>query len=190
MSDNAIDLKIRRCADILRSGGVVVCPTEGIYGLSAAADHDDAILRIIDIKRRDPNKGLIMVGSSFEMVRKYIDVSAIAPDTFRQMLCTWPGHHTWVVPCTSLVSLHLTGNRKTIAVRVSPFNILQRLCEYTQSPLVSTSANISGSSPIDNIGALHDTFGDLVDYILDEPCGRAKKPSTIHDSLSGRILRP
>ena len=94
MSDNAIDLKIRRCADILRSGGVVVCPTEGIYGLSAAANHDDAILRIIDIKRRDPNKGLIMVGSSFEMVRKYIDVSAIAPDTFRQMLCTWPGHHT------------------------------------------------------------------------------------------------
>ena len=45
MSDNAIDLKIRRCADILRSGGVVVCPTEGIYGLSAAANHDDAILR-------------------------------------------------------------------------------------------------------------------------------------------------
>lgn len=183
------DDKITLCAKVINDGGVVICPTEGIYGFSASINNDKAILRIIDIKKRDEKKGLIVVSSSFEMLDGLIEINKLPPFIINNIKSSWPGHHTWILPCTDKVSQILTGGRNSIAVRVSAFDTLKKLCDKVGSPIVSTSANISGYDPINTIEALHKSFGSDVDYILDMPCGGALKASTIHDALTNTIIR-
>ena len=183
------DDKIALCAKVIQDGGVVICPTEGIYGFSASLNDDKALMRIIDIKKRDEKKGFIVVASSFEMLDGLIDTSKLSCNILNTIKASWPGHHTWILPCTDNVSHILTGGSKSIAVRVSAFATLKKLCDKVGYPIVSTSANISGCEPINTIDALHKAFYVDVDYILDMPCGGALKASTIHDALTNTILR-
>ena len=76
-----------------------------------------------------------------------------------------------------------------MAARVTDFELLSALCDEVGEPIVSTSANISGSEPLTTLPELQATFAASVDYILDEPCMGRNKPSTIYDALTGAVLR-
>ena len=76
-----------------------------------------------------------------------------------------------------------------MAARVTDFELLAALCDEVGEPIVSTSANISGSEPLTTLPELQATFATSVDYILDEPCMGRNKPSTIYDALTGAVLR-
>ncbi len=184
-----MDLDIKKAIQVLTEGGVIICPTEGIYGFSCIANNLDAVKRIIEIKKRDNNKGLILVSDSIEKVKNLIDIDKIPKKSLDLMHELWPGHHTFVVPCNSNVDPLLTGNRNTIAIRISNFHVLSSLCKDLPYPIVSTSANISGHDPLTTIDMLEKEFGDVVDYILKKNCQGLKKSSTIHDALTGQILR-
>lgn len=181
--------KLDEAASTLKEGGVIVCPTEGVYGLSALVNNAKAIERIIDIKHRASNKGLIIVASDIAMLEGIVSFAKLSKDSMRLINEKWPGHATFILPCSSSVPALLTGGRSTIAVRISAFPLLQELCRKVGAPIVSTSANISGNEPIASISELNKVFGDKVDYILDEPCQGLNKPSTIYDAQSGQILR-
>lgn len=184
-----MDLEIQKAIQVLNQGGVIICPTEGIYGFSCIANNIDAVKRIIEIKKRDDNKGLILVSDSIEKVKKLIDIEKIPKESLDLMHKLWPGHHTFVVPCNSNINALLTGNRHTIAIRISSFDVLSSLCKDLTYPIVSTSANISGQDPISTLDMLEKEFGHVVDYILKKNCQGLKKSSTIHDALTGQILR-
>lgn len=182
--------KITQAATILKQGGVIVCPTEGVYGLSALANNSQAIERIIKIKHRALNKGLIVVAANVDMLSGLIDMSALNEQALSLVHSKWPGHTTLILPASDQAPKLLTGGRNTLAVRVSSFSLLSHLCFTLGAPIVSTSANISGSEPLATIEQLRNTFASEVDYILDEPCQGLHKPSTIYDALSGKVLRP
>lgn len=185
----AVREKMLKAAEILRAGGVIICPTEGLYGISALADREGAVKRIIEMKRRSVNKGLILVTDSTENCTKVADLSQLSSASLQMLHDNWPGHNTFILPAASSLSPLLTGGRNTVAVRVTAFPLLAELCRLAGGPLVSTSANISGEETLTDTKDLVACFGNSVDFILDEPCEGKKTASRIFDAVSGKLLR-
>lgn len=175
---------IARAAAVLLGGGVVTCPTEGVFGLSCMPDNADAIARLLAIKQRDPAKGLILIASSKLQLADWI---AIAPQTIpdpdpQQAI-------TWIVKAADNVSTLVRGEHDGIAVRITTNPIARALCEAVDSALISTSANISGAPVSSNADVLRREFAGSVDYIVPGNCGPATGPSEIRDLASGKQLR-
>lgn len=176
---------IRRAGRIIRAGGVVAYPTEGVFGLGCLPDDAVAVSRVLDIKNRDPSKGLILVASRIEQLGVWIDV----PDA-SERLSSAPGRPvTWVVPQAAGVPYWIGGEHSGIAVRITSHPVAAALCDAADSALVSTSANSSGRRPARNRYILRRYFRDLVDYIVPGECGSAKSSSEIRELDSGKVLR-
>ena len=175
---------ISRATDILLGGGVITCPTEGVFGLICMPDNSAALLRLLAIKQRDPAKGLILMAASKQQLRDWI---AMPPDSIPD---PQPDQAiTWIVPAAAGVSELVRGEHSGIAVRITTHPTARSLCEAVGSPLISSSANIAGEAPVSDSDALHREFAGSVDYVLPGECGPATGPSEIIDLKTGKKLR-
>jgi tRNA threonylcarbamoyl adenosine modification protein (Sua5/YciO/YrdC/YwlC family) len=150
-------------ADLLRSGGVALLPTDTIYGLHAVATDQRAIARIRAMKSRDGDKPFVIIASSVEQLHT---LGATIPE---QLSGLWPA------PLTAI----LTSGETTIAARIPDLEWLRALLDRT-GPLVSTSANRSGELPVSSPDALADDLQNGLNALLDQG-PREGKPSTIVD---------
>jgi L-threonylcarbamoyladenylate synthase len=183
-------LAIAKAANIILQGGVIAYPTEAVFGLGCDPLNENAILRILQIKERDPHKGLILVAASIEEVLPFIDAKKVPLTVWKTIEERWPGPFTYVMPCSSLVSSILSGGRQTIAVRVSNNPVVKALCLQANMALVSTSCNRSGSDPIKTAESVEIEFGNRLDYVVHEAVGGLDSPTEIVDALTGKIIRP
>lgn len=175
---------IPRATDVLLGGGVITCPTEGVFGLSCMPDNSAALLRLLEIKQRDPAQGLILIAASKAQLRDWISILPESiPDPQPDQAITW------IVPAADGVSELVRGKHSGIAVRITTNPTARSLCEAVASPLISTSANIAGEAIASDSDALHRIFAGSVDYILPGECGPASGPSEIIDLQSGKKLR-
>jgi L-threonylcarbamoyladenylate synthase len=177
---------LARAADVLLRGGVIVYPTEGVYGLGCLPDDLGAVQRVLEMKRRDAGKGLILVAANSQQFDGWVSLppgtSLPEPD---------PQHPiTWIVPPGPRVDPLLRGEHAGIAVRLTSNPVAKAICEAVDSPLVSTSANITGKPTARNRFVLRRQFASRVDYVVPGDCGPASGPSEIRDFSSGTIIRP
>lgn len=189
MPSNPEEKMLDESAEVIKQGGVVIAPTEGVYGFSCAFDNEAAIERILQIKGRAAAKGLITACSSVQQALSLIDSDKVPDKTLSLMHQLWPGPHTFVLPCRECYQGLLTGFRPTIALRVSGFKLLHELCAKAGKPLVSTSVNLSGRAPISSIEEAKEQFEGQVDYIITAPCQGLSGPTSIYDGLTGQVLR-
>lgn len=174
-------------AYIIRQGGVIAYPTESCYGLGCDPANGSAVRRILAIKRRHFNKGLILVADHLTRLRPYFREIPVA--TREDILSSWPGPYTWLLPARRNVSRLLRGSHDLIAVRVSRHRVVRALCRESSRALVSTSANRAGRSAIRSFDALEAILGHEVDAIVEGEIGRRKAPSTIRNGLDGSCIR-
>ena len=175
---------ISRATDILLGGGVITCPTEGVFGLICMPDNSAALQRLLEIKQRDPAKGLILMAASKQQLRDWI---AMPPESIPD---PQPDQAiTWIVPAAAGVSELVRGEHSGIAVRITTHPTARSLCEAVGSALISSSANIAGEAPVSDSDALHREFAGSVDYVLPGECGPATGPSEIIDLKTGKKLR-
>ncbi|MGI9200131.1 MAG: L-threonylcarbamoyladenylate synthase [Woeseiaceae bacterium] len=175
---------IAQAVDILRKGGVITCPTEGVFGLSCLPDNAGAVQRLLDIKQRDVAKGLILIAASKDQLRDWVAVATDdIPDPKPDLAITW------IVPASENVSALVRGEHAGIAVRITSNPVARELCAAAESPLVSTSANLAGEPTVTDRAALSREFAGRVDYIVPGECGPLSGPSEIIDLESGRKLR-
>lgn len=168
---------------VLRDGGVIAYPTEGVFGLGCSPNRADAVGRILELKGRDASKGLILIAGRPGELAGWADFDALPADP--------PKHPvTWIVPAGALAYPALTGGRETIAIRITTHPVASRLATLAGVPLVSTSANLSGRAAARNRIALRRAFRDRLDLIVPGSLGQARGPSEIRDLASGRIVRP
>lgn len=179
--------QLRRAGRTLKNGGVIVYPTEAVQGLGCLPWDAAAVCRILHLKRRAPGKGLIVVASAVEQLRELADFSRVV--RLQEVLATWPGHVTWLLPAQAQTPSWLTGQHASLAVRVSAHPVVRQLC-VANGPLVSTSANPSGCRPTASRRRARAYFGNKVDCYVPGNTGRARAPSQIRDSGTGRLLRP
>ena len=176
---------IRQAADILLAGGTIAYPTEGVYGLGCLADDDQAIARVLEIKRRDPSKGVILIVSRADQLDGWVRPEELAgipePDPTAPI--------TWIATPGPRVSALVRGDHDGVAVRVTGNPVARELCEAVDAPIVSTSANISGRPVARNAYVLRRQFRRLVDYVVPGRCGPATGPSEIRVLADDTVLR-
>ena len=176
---------IGQAARTARRGGVIAYPTEAVYGLGCLPWCQEAVLRILRLKRRSRSRGLILITSSLEQVEPLVHFRGI--DRAR-VLAAWPGPVTWILPASRLVPDWVRGNSRDVAIRVTAHAPTRALCELT-GPLVSTSANVSGGAPARSAARVRACFPAGIDYVVPGSAGAGPAPSEIRDARSGAILR-
>ncbi|PKM42711.1 MAG: threonylcarbamoyl-AMP synthase [Gammaproteobacteria bacterium HGW-Gammaproteobacteria-1] len=181
------NFKLREAVRALLGGGIVAYPTEAVYGLGCDPLNPDAVLRLLALKRRSVDKGLILVAADFSQLEPYLLPLDVALE--RQVVASWPGPVTWLLPVRPEVPGWLRGSHDTLAVRVSAHPVVRALCAAYGGPIVSTSANPADRRPARNALTVQRMFGGGVDFILHAPLGGLERPTQIRDGRSGRIIR-
>jgi L-threonylcarbamoyladenylate synthase len=180
--------RVARAARIARAGGVIAYPTEAVFGLGCLPRDRKAVMRLLAIKRRSWQKGLILVAADFRELEPYV---LLPPEPRRsEILATWPGPNTWVLDARADAPRWITGGRASVAVRVTAHPLAAELCRTVGEALVSTSANVSRRPPHRRLLTLRRDLGRSVDYVLAGALGGLEAPTAIRDGRSGRVLRP
>lgn len=173
----------------LRGGALIGYPTETVFGIGCDAANAEAVAAIARIKQRARGKGLILVAGHPDLLRDWV---ACTPAQWRKACATWPGAVTWVFPAGRpqgrVIPPQLRAADDTVAVRVSPHPLVQRLSQALGRPIVSTSANRRGRTPARNTLVLRQQLGTELDFVLDGARGSGR-PSRVMDGRTGRILR-
>ena len=178
---------IETAAAIVKDGGIVAYPTEAVYGLGCDPTNPLALQRLIDLKKRASDKGLILIASNQSQLSSFIR----APNDSIQALMNehWPGPVTLGVESKPTTNPLLTGGRTTLAVRVSDHHVVRALCDACGHALVSTSANISGQSALRTSTDVISKLGKEIEAVLEGELGGLAKPTMIIEASSGKILR-
>jgi len=169
----------------IRAGGVIAYPTEAVWGLGCDPTDRDAVQRILDLKSRPEDKGLVLVGSSLEQFNDWIQ--PLSADDKKAVMATWPGPVTWVLPCYESVPTWLRGKHASLAIRISDHPIVKALCDEA-GPLVSTSANPAGKEPARTLLRVRQYFPNGINCLLPGALGGRRQPSEIR-TLDGQRLR-
>ncbi|MCD9027346.1 Sua5/YciO/YrdC/YwlC family protein [Luteimonas sp. BDR2-5] len=189
MPASAHRIDIPAAAALLRRGGVVAYPTEGVWGLGCDPFDEAAVMRLLAIKQRPVDKGLILVAGDAGQLDGIVDWVALPASRRDAVLASWPGPHTWIVPAAATVPAWITGAHAGIAVRVSAHPGVVALCAAFGGALVSTSANPAGAPAARSADAIDATLLATIDGVLAGGTGGRTQPSTIRDAASGATLR-
>ena len=177
----------RVAAGIIAGGGVVAYPTEAVWGLGCDPNNAEAVARLLRIKQRPVEKGLILVAADIEQLAPFLN--HLTPDQHKSLQAGWPGPLTWLVPDNGAVPPWIRGEFDSVALRVSAHPTVRALCSAFGGPLVSTSANPSAKAPARNALRVRRYFQDQLDYVVPGELGDSAKPSEIRDLLTGEIRR-
>ncbi|MDF1692476.1 MAG: Sua5/YciO/YrdC/YwlC family protein [Zhongshania sp.] len=179
--------RLRRAAALLRAGKVITHPTEAVWGLACVPWSRPAVTRILQLKQRDPAKGLVLVA---DHVSRFQGVMPLLPDDVQELLmASWPGPNTWVVPDTGWAPEWIRGSHQSVAIRVSNHPLTVALCQAANTCLVSTSANPAGMAPARSQVEAQRYFRSAVDYYLPGCTGGLAQPTAIRDALTGQVFR-
>lgn len=176
-------------AAVLRAGGIVAHPTEAVWGLACDPASEAATRRLLALKRRAMDKGLILVAASASQLDRLVDWSGLPVDRRQAVLASWPGPHTWIVPSTAAVPAWIRGSHAGVAVRITAHPPAAALCTAFGGAIVSTSANTAGAPPPRALDAFEADILAGVDAVLEGETGDLARPTAIRDALTGGVLR-
>ncbi len=170
--DKYLDLKnkiefdgIEAAANVIKSGGLVLFPTETVYGLGANGLNEAAVKNIFVAKGRKQDNPLILHVSSYEMVE---EITQNISDIERQLMDTfWPGPFTIVLDKKEIVPTCVTSGLDTVGVRMPSNKIAHELIKLSGVPIAAPSANISGRPSGTNLQDIFGELADKVDFIID-----------------------
>ena len=173
----------------LRRGGVIAYPTEAVWGLGCDPRDEAATLRLLALKQREVDKGLILIAAAEAQLAPFIDMAALDAAQRDAVRASWPGPHTWIVPASANAPRWITGAHAGIAVRVSEHPVVVDLCNAFGGALVSTSANRAGEPAARAIAELDPRIVAAVDAVAVGETGGLPRPTEIRDACSGAVLR-
>lgn len=175
----------RKAAEILRAGGVIVYPTETVYGLGCNPWDHDAWERIIRLKRRDSGRSMLLLADSRKMIEE--TTGELSPLAARLAETFWPGPLTLVLRPERELPRWFYGPSGGVAFRVTVSEVSRAIIGEFGKPIVSTSANISGEPTVATFEEALRLFGDDTDLVVNciEPLFGV--PSTVVDVTSGHM---
>jgi len=174
---------------VLESGGVIAYPTEYCFGLGCDPRNEQAVDRLLAIKQRSKDQGVILISSDETQVQLLTDWDSIEPNRQTEIRASWPGPITWLLPAKTCVASWIRGKHSSVAMRVPDHLVSVELCKQFNFPVVSTSANRHGSPALLSARDVMSELGEELDLVLDLPVGGAESASTIRDAISGNYLR-
>jgi len=179
--------QIERACVGIRNGDVIAYPTEAVWGLGCDPFDQFAIERLLQLKQRPIEKGLILVSGDISHFSCFVQpLSEIKQEKLRN---TWPGPVTWLLPDAIGLPYWIKGKHEKIALRVTKHPLVMALTRRLGGPIISTSANPAGKPPAHTSLRVRQYFGHHVDYILPGSLGQNEKPTPIYDIDTSIALR-
>lgn len=182
-------LDLHEAAAALARGDVIAYPTEAVWGLGCDPSNEAAVTRLLALKQREVGKGLILIAADIAQLMPWVDIDVLPSPRREEVLASWPGPHTWIVPAAPAAPRWIRGDHDGIAVRVSAHPTVIALCHAWGGALVSTSANPAGAPPPKSIDAFDPALLEAVDGVVPGETGGLERPTGIRDARSGDILR-
>ncbi|MDE6711783.1 MAG: threonylcarbamoyl-AMP synthase [Alistipes sp.] len=191
MQQDAMQQEVAEAVRVLRSGGVILYPTDTVWGLGCDATDPDAVARIYRLKQSDNKKSMLVLCASADMVVRYVDrAPGIAFEVME--LATKP--LTLILPGAVGVAANLIPDEGTLGVRVPDHEFCRRLLRAFGRPVVSTSANISGEETPARLQEVARGIIDGVDFVVDprfegKPTRRASSIIAFGEGGEVKIIR-
>lgn len=184
--------QLKAAVATLRTGGVLAYPTEAVWGLGCDPWQSAAFERLLHLKQRPPEKGVILLADCIDRVRDLLSPLTIAQrqSVMQSWLMAEPDQPatTWLLPPSSAVPPWIMGHHPRVAVRVTRHPLCQALCQAFDGMIVSTSANPAGANPALTELQVRAYFADQVDVLPGE-LGQHPRPSRIIDAVTGHVIR-
>jgi tRNA threonylcarbamoyl adenosine modification protein (Sua5/YciO/YrdC/YwlC family) len=187
--DNPQPRAIRQAADIIRSGGLIVYPTDSCFALGCALENKEGLDRIREIRRLDDGHHFTLVCKDFAQLGQFVQISNAL---FRTIKAATPGSYTFILPATREVPRRLLHpKKKTVGVRIPDHTVVQALLAELGEPLLSSTLLLPGEEePMTQGWEIKEALDNAVDAVLDSgECGVV--PTTVVDLSQGEpeILR-
>jgi len=174
---------VRRTVEVLREGGLVVYPTDTVYGLGCDVTNKSALERLRRVKGRNSRKPMSFVCSDLTHISQYAWVTNFA---YRILKRTLPGAYTFVLPAAKDTPRMLQSKQKTVGIRIPDHTVPLALVEQLGNPIISTSANRSEQDVLTDPVALEEELGAEVDLIVE--CGQLPvQPSSVISLLDDAV---
>ncbi len=181
LKSNNINQVINNTITILKSNGLVVFPSDTVYGLLCDATNEKAVQKLIEFKNRPPGKA-ISVFCNFELINKLVKINKQQQKIIKEIL---PGPFTVILLSKDKVNKLLESEKGSLGVRVPSFQLINRLIQEFGKPVTATSANLAGRSPHYSIKTLLNELSNkqkrMIDLIVDAGKLPKNKPSTVID---------
>ena len=179
-------VRIRRAAAHIQSGGVVACPAEAVWGLSCDPWSLAAVAQLCDMKQRPISKGVIVASGDVADFAPLLD--GLTLDQRQAVLDSWPGPVTWLVPHRNFFPSWVTGESTDVAIRVTSAPALSKLCRELGGPVVTTSANYAGAQPAKHLFQVLRYFGSHT-VTVPGAVNLKGRASTIKSATTGEVMR-
>lgn len=183
-----ISSSFRKIILALNEGKIIAYPTEAVFGLGCNPDNGKVVRQLLLLKQRSWEKGLILIAGNYEQLIPYVDNNKLTNSQKEMMRSTGAKSITWVVPVKKDIPKWLTGKFNSLAVRITDFELIKKLCFLYGKPLISTSANLNGLAPCRTKEEVITQFNSHV-LVLEGSVGGQKKPSEIRDIMTGHLYR-
>lgn len=180
---------VKAAAKLLLNGGIVVFPTETVYGIAALAKDETAVKKIFEIKGRDENKPLSIFISSASKISEVAKITSESEKIFNKLSGNfWPGPLTMILPKRDIIPDIVTAHQGTVGVRIPADLFALALARTVDEPIVVTSANISGHEPAKDFEKAVEIFTDKVDMIVDGGSCGSGTASTVIEINDGDVF--
>lgn len=184
--ENKLDYeKLKTPAKIIKEGGIVIFPTETVYGIGTNGLDKEAIKKLYEVKQRPLNKPISLLISNIEMVEQV--TKNISKLEYKIMQNFFPGPLTIILEKKNIIPDILTANTNTVGIRMPSGEIARKLIEYAGVPIATPSANISGKPSGTNIKDIQKDFDGKVDCFIDNGESKLGIPSTIVRVINNEI---
>ncbi|MBP1648887.1 MAG: Sua5/YciO/YrdC/YwlC family protein [Bacteroidetes bacterium] len=170
---------IKKAAEILAAGGIVIYPTDTVYGLGCSVENKNAIEKIYLIKRQRTDKPFSFICSDLTHISEYARVSNAAFKTMKHLI---PGPYTFILPAGRMKTLPkiLVSKRKSVGIRVPDSRVALDLVKQLGHPILSTSVTSDEGAILNDPAIISEHFNSIVDMIIDGG-NLTSEPSTILD---------
>ena len=176
---------VNNAAVCLKAGGVIAHATEGVWGFACDPFNREAVDRILTIKGREAAKGMLLIGASSDVFENAL--TAMEPDLRARVEASWPGHVTWLLPGDDYPQ-SIRGQHPTVACRVPDHAQAREIAAAFGGPLVSTSLNRAGETPVLSYAHAQAQFATELDLVVPGQTSGYTGASAIID-LDGTVIR-
>ena len=163
MNDEKLKEEVRKACEVLKNGGIILYPTDTIWGIGCDATNELAVKRIYELKHREDNKAMLVLLDDVGKLASYVEV----PDVAYELLEVNDKPMTIIYPNAKNLAKNLIAQDRTIGIRITSEAFTKALLCRFRKPIVSTSANISGEPSPKCFAEISDAVKSAVDYVVD-----------------------
>lgn len=161
--EKIISDEVKKTIEVLRAGGIILYPTDTVWGIGCDATNAEAVEKIYKIKQRDDSKSMLVITDGMARIQSYVDE---IPDIAWDLAELADKPITIIYPQAKNLATNLISDDGSIGIRISSEKFSKQLCAAFRRPIVSTSANISGEPSPECFAEISDIIKDQMDYIV------------------------